>query len=68
MWGSFTVQPDGAIIHRLPVHKPGVLITDMSMEKQFFDASALWREAAMNNTLHSGRLVDHPRSRDVKCL
>jgi predicted amidohydrolase len=68
MWGSFTVQPDGAIIRRLPVHKPGVLITDMSLAHDFFDAAALWRETAMKQTLHSGRLVDHPRTRDVKSL
>ena len=68
MWGSFTVQPDGAIVSRLPVHKPGVLITEMSLAHEFFDAPALWREAAMRQTLHSGRLVDHPRSRDVAAL
>ena len=68
MWGSFTVQPDGAIVGRLPVHKPGVLMTDMSLAQEYFDAAALWRESAMKNTLHSGRLVDHPRTRDVHCL
>lgn len=68
MWGSFTVQPDGAVRGRLPVHKPGVLITDMSFQKEFFDAAALWRDTAMKNTLHSGRLIDHPRTRDVKSL
>jgi len=62
MWGSFTVQPDGAIAGRLPVHKPGVLITEMSLSHDFFDAPALWRERAMQQQLHSGRLVDHPRS------
>lgn len=68
MWGSFVVQPDGAIVGRLPVHKPGVLITDMSLAHDFFDAAALWRETAMKQTLHSGQLVDHPRTRDVKSL
>lgn len=68
MWGSFAVQPDGAIVGRLPVHKPGVLMTDMSVAGEFFDAAALWRETAMKNTLHSGRLVDHPRTRDVHNL
>jgi predicted amidohydrolase len=68
MWGSFTVQPDGAIAGRLPVHKPGVLITEMSIGDHFFDAAALWRANAMASTLHSGRLVDHPRSRDVTAL
>lgn len=68
MWGSFTVQPDGAIVHRLPVHKPGVLLTEMSLTHDFFDAPALWRATAMSQTLHSGRLIDHPRTRDVQGL
>ena len=67
-WSSFTVQPDGEIVGRLKLHKPGVLITDMAMRGDFFDAPALWRDAAMANTLHSGNLVEHPRSADVTCL
>jgi predicted amidohydrolase len=67
-WASFTVQPDGEIVGRLKLHKAGVLITDMAMRGDFFDAPALWREAAMANTLHSGSLVEHPRSADVTCL
>ncbi|QDU30403.1 apolipoprotein N-acyltransferase [Anatilimnocola aggregata] len=68
MWGSFTVQPDGALVHKLPVHKPGVLLTDMQLDHAYFDAAALWRESAMKNTLHSGKLVAHPRSKKVTSL
>jgi predicted amidohydrolase len=67
-WASFAVQPDGLIVGRLKLHRPGVLITDMAMRGDFFDAPALWREAAMRQTLHSGSLVEHPRSSDVTCL
>jgi predicted amidohydrolase len=67
-WASFAVQPDGQIVGRLKMHRPGVLVTDMAMRGDFFDAPALWREAAMSDTLHSGSLVDHPRSADVTCL
>jgi predicted amidohydrolase len=68
MWASFTVQPDGAIVHRLKLHRPGVLITEMQPDRAFFDAPGPWRDAAMSSTLHSGCLVEHPRSRDVTCL
>jgi predicted amidohydrolase len=68
MWASFTVQPDGAIVDRLKLHRPGVLITEMHLDEAFFDAPGPWRESAMNNTLHSGCLVDHPRSHDVTCF
>ncbi|WP_425615094.1 carbon-nitrogen hydrolase family protein [Anatilimnocola sp. NA78] len=68
MWGSFTVQPDGAIANKLPVHKAAVLMTEMKVDGSYFDAAALWRESAMKNTLHSGKLVVHARSKDVTSL
>ena len=67
-WASFAVQPDGQITGRLKLHRPAVLITDMALTGDFFDAPALWREAAMQQTLHSGSLVEHPRSADVHGL
>lgn len=67
-WGSFTVRPDGAVTGRLAVHRPGVLLTSVVRDKTLMDAPGPWRESAMNGVLHSGQLVDHPRSRDVQCL
>lgn len=67
-WPSFAVRPDGAVVGQLKQHRPGVLVTDFDLNPKFFDAPALWREAAMNGQLHSGYLVDDPRSQDVTCL
>ena len=67
-WPSFAVRPDGQIVGRLKLHKPGVLITDMVLDPSFFDAPGPWRDAAMNGQLHSGELVDDARSADVTCL
>ena len=67
-WGSFVVRPDGAIVNKLPLHKPGVLITDMDMSADYFDAPKPWRERAMNGQLHSGEIVNDPRSADVTSL
>lgn len=67
-WPSFTVRPDGQIMARLKLHKPGIILTDMTIDPTFFDAPAPWRDAAMNGTLHSGDLVEDPRSTDVTCL
>ena len=64
-WGSFAVRPDGRITAQLPRHRPGVLITDMPRDPSIFDAPALWRESAMSGELHSGALIDHPRSNEV---
>ncbi len=67
-WSSFAVRPDGQIVGKLPLHKSGVLLTDMVLDPNCFDAPGLWRESAMNGQLHSGHLVTDPRSTDVTCL
>ncbi len=64
-WGSFAVKPDGEIVGRLPRHQAGVLMTEMNLDPACFDAPAPWRSSAMNGQLHSGQVVDHPRSRDT---
>jgi predicted amidohydrolase len=67
-WASFTVRPDGQIMGRLKLHRPGVLITDMTLDPSHFDAPGPWRDAAINGQLHSGMLVDDPRSANITCL
>lgn len=67
-WPSFAVAPDGRITGRLKLHRPGVLITDMNFDKEYFDAPALWRERAMREQLHSGELLPHSRTKDVRSL
>ena len=67
-WASFSVRPDGAITGKLKRHQAGVLITDMKLDPKLYDAPGPWRESAMDGQLHSGRLVDDQRSRDVTCL
>ncbi len=67
-WASFTVRPDGRIVHRLTLHRPGVLITDMALDPTIFDAPGLWRRSAMAGVLHSGEPVRHPRSASETCL
>lgn len=67
-WPSFAVRPDGAVVGELKLHKPGVLITDFELNPKFFDAPGLWRDCAMAGQLHSGCLVDDPRSADVSSL
>src|SRR6185295_10263192 len=37
-WPSFAVRPDGQIVGRLKLHKPGVLVTDMVLDPKCFDA------------------------------
>jgi predicted amidohydrolase len=67
-WPSFAVRPDGAIVGKLKLHQPGCLITEFNVGGNYFDAPKHWRENAMRGILHSGRLVDDPRSSDPRCL
>jgi predicted amidohydrolase len=67
-WPSFAVRPDGQIVGKLTLHRPGVLITDMKIGKGYFDAAGPWRDSTINGQLHSGELVDDPRSSNVTCL
>ena len=68
-WASFAVRPDGQIVGRLSLHRPGVLITEMQIAKgMYFDAPGPWRESTMNGQLNSGKLITDPRSADLTCL
>ncbi len=67
-WASFFVRPDGWITGRLKLHQPGVLVSRVQRDPTLFDAPGPWRAAAMSGQLHSGELIDDPRSSDVTCL
>jgi predicted amidohydrolase len=67
-WASFTVRPDGQIMHRLALHRPGVLVTEMKLDPGLYDAPALWRDIAMSGVLHSGESIHHPRSTSETCF
>lgn len=67
-WASFAVRPDGQVVGRLKLHRPAVLITEMKVGPGYFDAAGPWRDSTLKGQLHSGLLVDDPRSRDVTCL
>jgi predicted amidohydrolase len=68
LWGSFFVRPDGRVIGKLPVHQPGVLISDIDPTLEIWDAAAPWRSRAIQGQLHSGELVSDPRSQDRTCI
>ena len=67
-WASFAVRPDGQIVGKLKLHRPGVLITDMTLDPNYFDAPAPWRKTAISGRLHSGRLIKDPRSTETRAL
>jgi deaminated glutathione amidase len=62
-WASFVVQPDGIIMGRLALHRPGVLTSPVDTTAEFYDPSKAWRLRAISGQLNSGNLVDDAQSR-----
>ena len=67
-WPSFFVVPNGRITGRLPEHESAVLISEVDPAGDYWDASGPWRERSIAGRLHSGELVEDPRSADRTCL
>ena len=67
-WPSIFVNPDGRIAQSLQTNKSGVMVNPVDLQVKFYDASKPYREKAMRGILHSGRAVQHPRSRDRHSL
>lgn len=61
-WGSFVVRADGVTCGRLPRNRAGVLVSTVDTGAELYDSTAIWRHRAMSGVLHSGALVDDPRS------
>lgn len=68
-WPSFVVRPDGFIVSKLRRHQAGMLITSIDPRVTFFDASANWRNRAMNGIYHSGKTIPaDPRSKERRSI
>jgi len=67
-WPSVFVRPDGVIAASLRFHRPGVMVNTVNTNEQLYDASAAYRDLAINGALHNGEAVDDLRSKDRTCL
>lgn len=67
-WPSFFVLPNGVISGRLERNRAGVLISEVDTDKRYYDASASWRDRAMEGVFHSGTTVKDARSDDRMSL
>jgi deaminated glutathione amidase len=61
-WGSFVVRPDGVITGKLEKNVAGIMVTEIDINKKYYDATKFWRSRAINGFYHSGTRVDDPRS------
>jgi deaminated glutathione amidase len=63
-WPCHFITPDGLVQNKLPVNIPGVLISDIDISEEFYDASKEFRSDAMRGKLNSGETVNDPLSSD----
>ena len=65
-WPCYFITPDGLIKNKLSLNEPGVLISEVDINKKYYDASRAYRENAMNGKLNSGETIKDDRSDDRK--
>lgn len=64
-WPSRFLTPDGMIMNTLPANQAGVMVNEVDTTRDYYDASRPFRLNAINGILHSGEVVDDPRSNDT---
>ena len=67
-WPSVFITPDGAIESRLRRNKAALMVNTVDLSRKYYDAGAAFRGRAIRGILHSGRLVEDPRSRNREAL
>jgi len=65
-WPCYFITPDGLVQNKLTPNLPGILISDIDISRDYYDASRPFRQDAINGKLNSGDYVDDPKSRDRK--
>jgi len=63
-WPCYFITPDGLVKNKLPANILGILISDMDISEEFYDASRDFRPDAMKGKLNSGNTVTDPLSSD----
>lgn len=56
-WPCQFITPDGLIQNKLAANIPGVLISDVDISEEFYDASREYRQDAIRGKLNSGETV-----------
>ena len=63
-WPCYMITPDGLVSGKLVDDEPGVLVSQIDIHRDYYDASSTYRNDAIDGKLNSGATVDDPRSRD----
>ena len=61
-WAAFMVRPDGVIVGQLEKNMEGVLISEIDLNKKYYDSTKFWRKRAISKQYYSGNQVVDKRS------
>lgn len=67
-WPCYFITPDGLVQNKLTTNVPGILISDIDISRDYYDAGKPFRLDAINGKLNSGECVEDPKSADRKSL
>jgi predicted amidohydrolase len=56
-WPCYFITPDGLVQNKLTPNVPGILISDIDISEEFYDASKEFRTDAMKGKLNSGQTI-----------
>ena len=65
-WPCYFILPNGLILNKLELNKPGILVSDIVMSDTYYDPSKSFRKDAMAGKLNSGETVKDIRSENRK--
>ena len=63
-WPGHFITPDGLIEQKLEANKPGILFSEIDINRKYYDASKDFRMDAVNGKLNSGETVQDKKSND----
>ncbi len=63
-WPCYMITPDGLVSGKLVDDEPGVLVSQIGINRKYYDAAGAYRRDAIDRKLNSGTTVDDPRSKD----
>ena len=63
-WPCYFITPDGLVQNKLPLNEPGILISEVDINRTYYDASRPYRDNAINGLLNSGETITDDRSLD----
>jgi len=63
-WPCHFITPDGLIAQKSEPNKAGILISEVNINKKYYDAGKLFRMDAINGKLNSGNTVEDEKSKN----